>query len=342
VTFSEDFHRESKRTEARGRCLHFSDGVRCNEFISAHSIQKRGQLRLIAEDGHLYRLNADLSTLRATGGLPHPKRIGMNRASTFAGFCKHHDNSLFEPIDNHPLRPTREQVALYAYRSLCREYFVKENAVALMRRMEEHPGANERTRRLMKSSLTGNLRGFDGLRHHKSIYDEALRSGNFEDFDFTCFISRSRCSLQLSGLLYPDFDFLGRQLQHLGDWSSPLDLITFFTAPCAQGWAFAFAWHRSSSQTCLPFMESLAHRVGTGEKLQDALLRFAFSACENHAFRISWWNDLPLAAKKAVIERMILMVDPNVPVPSNYLVAGCEGIADWEFEYVDTTLHAAA
>lgn len=342
MSFASDYQKETKRQDARGRCLHFADGARCNEIISAHSIQKRGQLSLIAEQGHIYRLNADFSTLHATGGSPHPRRKGVRKTSTFAGFCKHHDNVLFEPIDNAPLGPSKQQVALYAYRCLCREYFVKENAVELIKRIKDHPEVNDESKQLLESSLTGHSLGFNGLVHHKDQYDEALRTRRYEDFEYTYFISESRCSLQLSGLLYPDFDFLGRRLQNLGDWSSPLDMIAFFTAPTTLGWAFCFGWHKSSNQTCIPFMESLAHRIAHGEKAHDALLRFSFSACENHAFRISWWNQLTDEAKETVLERINLMIHPYIPVPPNYLVAGCEGIADWTFEYVQTTLHADA
>lgn len=42
------------------------------------------------------------------------------------------------------------------------------------------------------------------------------------------------------------------------------------------------------------------------------------------------------------MERMFLMMHPNVPVPNHYLAIGCEGIANWQYEYVHTSLPAAA
>lgn len=341
MSFIADYQQESKRQSDRGRCLHFFDGIRCNEIISAHSIQKSGQLSLIAEGGHVYRLNADLSTLRQTQGIPHPKKIGVKKASTFVGFCKHHDNFLFEPIDNVPLEPSKQQIALYAYRCLCREYFFKENAVAVLERMKAHPELDAVKRSFLKSSLIGHSLGLEGLKHHKWHYDEALRTRGYDEFEFTYFTSTSPCVLQLSGLLYPDYDFIGNRLQDLGNWNSPLDLITFFTAPTRDGWAFGFGWHVSSNRSCVPFIQSLASRISEGEKLEDALLRFSFSCCENHAFRISWWDSLTEEARRAAVERMILMVHPDVPIPSNYLVEGCENIADWDYRYVHTTLQAS-
>ncbi|MGI0133558.1 MAG: hypothetical protein ACREBW_01180 [Candidatus Micrarchaeaceae archaeon] len=339
---SPSFHREAKRQSARGRCLHYGDGVRCNKIIAAHSIQKGGQLSLIAEDGHVYRLNADLSTLNRTDGLPHPKKAGVNQASTFAGFCKYHDNALFKPIDTRPLAPDKQQAALYAYRSLCREFFVKENAVNVLEAVKADPNLDEAKRAHVESSLIGHSLGFEGLKYHKHYYDEALRKNDFDEFDFIYFGSKSRCSLQLSGLIYPDFDFIGSRLQDLGDWSSPLELLTFFTAPTTDGWAFGFAWHATSARACTLLVESLASRASEEHWIQDALLRFAFSCCENHAFRISWWNGMSNQSQRAILERMLLMAHPNLPVPSNYLATGCEGIADWSYEYVHTSLSTDA
>lgn len=79
MSFANAHQAVMKRQSKKGRCLHFTDGIQCNEIISAHSIQKRGQLGLIAEAGHVYRLNADLSTLKETGGKPLPKNWGESR-----------------------------------------------------------------------------------------------------------------------------------------------------------------------------------------------------------------------------------------------------------------------
>lgn len=327
-----------KRQSLKGRCLHFDTGERCKEIISAHSIQRMGQLQHIAEDGHVYRMNGDISTLRKTNGTPVPKRIGIGKASTFLGFCKAHDNALFEPIDNFRLRPTAEQAALYAHRSLCREFFVKENAMQVMKEIIASSDLEESILQIMNAMLGGTSLGVKGLQYHKKCYDDALRKKSFDEFRFISFFSDSRCSLQLSGLLYPEFDFLGRELNDLSDWSSAPGLITAFTAPTDTGWSFTFAWHGSSDSICVPFIQSLIECVAQGDKLEDLLLRFSISTCENHAIRISWWDGLPESGKQAVLGKFRLMLDPGEPVSVDYLREGCEGLADWIFGPVVTNL----
>jgi hypothetical protein len=258
------------------------------------------------------------------------------------GFCKHHDNALFEPIDKFNLKPLKKLIALYAYRSLCREYFVKENAVEVLTKMKVHTELDSSQQRFLAASHLGHCRGLLGLRYHKLIFDGEFASGDYENFEFTYFTSSSPCPIQLAGVLYPDRDFEGNHLQDLGKNNVPLDLIAFFTAPTGDGWAFGFAWHASSNRTCIPFLKSLAGRIATGEKLEDALLRFSLSCCENHAMRISWWDGLNESSKAAAIERMRMMMHPLVPVPNHYLAVGCEGIASWQCEHVHTTLLATA
>lgn len=329
MSLTEDLQRAIKQERNRGRCLHFANGIQCNKIISAHSIQKQGQLSLIAEKGHVYRLNADPSTLKENNGIPCMKKIGVKKVSTFRGFCKYHDNQLFEPIDNKPLNPDNpdpQQIPLYAYRCLCREFFVTENAVKFLEKCDSDSPS------FLQSLLSGKSLSFERLKCHKFHYEESLRNENYDEFEFVYLASKSTFSLQLSGLRFPDFDFLGQHLQDILDISSRLDLITFFTAPTQDGWAFCFAWHCSSNTTCIPFIKSLLSCVENGETWEDILLRFSFSNCENHAIRISWWDNLPQISKQEIIERMFMMGFPLIPVSPNYLAVGLEGIADWRFD----------
>lgn len=334
MSFANAHQAVMKQQSKRGRCLHFGDGLRCNEIISAHSIQKRGQLSLIAESGHVYRLNADMSTLKETDGRPLPKKIGLNRASTFPGMCKQHDNKLFSPIDDQPLSFDHEQVGLYAYRSICREYFVKENASITLNSMMDYPDLSLEQRKHLGVAAYGHTMGLQRLKRHKLIYDDCLAARDFLSFKFIIFGSTSRCSLQASGLVFPDFDFQGRLLQDLGPKTKDLDLLTFFTAPTEDGWAFVLAWHESSERTCQRFIHSLAESGRCGAKAEDMLLRFSLACCENHAIRISWWDGLPAIAKSQALDFMAFMADPFQGIRPDYLAAGCEGLADWSFDNV--------
>src|SRR6185312_10697843 len=116
--------------------------------------------------------------LRKTKGKLALERRGIGTVSTFLGFCNQHDSSLFAPIDTAPLLPTDAQVALYAYRTLCRELFVKENAFALIEEQVAKQGNDRGAQMLFEAFRTGTSSGLENLRRHKAEFDESLRKSS--------------------------------------------------------------------------------------------------------------------------------------------------------------------
>lgn len=88
--------------------------------IRAHSIQNARCLELLASGGHVV---APTKRLRADG----PPEIdftsvGRNSATTFAGLCASHDQSIFAPIEQRPFDPqSAEHLFLIAYRATFRD-----------------------------------------------------------------------------------------------------------------------------------------------------------------------------------------------------------------------------
>ena len=236
--------------------MHFKNDVECDSFINAHSISEKNQLALIAENGHVLRFSGDYSILTKYKGRPMPKEIGIGKASTFVGFCHAHDCSTFAEIDTQPLEPNKKMMALYAYRSLCRAYFAKENAVDLMRSMARRPELDSKNAEICDLSANGHEIGLKSIQPHKHEYENAILTQSFENFRYVLFQSTSAMDLQLAGVLYPEYDFFGDVLQLLGIQSAKYELISFFSAPMSTGWGFCFAWHKSSDSKCVHFIKS--------------------------------------------------------------------------------------
>ena len=55
-----------------------------------------------------------------------PERRGWRAASTFAGFCDHHDTTTFESLESVPFAGTPQQTFLLAYRAECHEVYQKQ------------------------------------------------------------------------------------------------------------------------------------------------------------------------------------------------------------------------
>jgi len=329
-----DYINNQKQLSNKGRCLHYDRGIRCNEIIKAHSIQKNRSLSTIAEKGHVYGLPTQIGSLKNNNGQLTYEKCGINKVSTFLGFCKRHDNELFEPIDNYPLIPTDQQVLLYAYRSLCRELFVKENTFELISNQLKNNINNKAIYNLFLAYKKGTSFGLDNLKRHKEKFDRSLNENSYFNIRYVIFISKQKPIIAFSGLFYPDFDFMGRRLQNLGGHNSEMQLLSFCSAPMDNGWAFLFAWHESSSTVCVEFMKSLATVIhGDINSLGDCLFRLVLTNCENLAISPKWWEDLTEDVKQKIIDRANLTGTIFTVPDQLYLTEGLEGISNWKFEW---------
>lgn len=320
----------------KGYCLHPDSSSCCNQIIKAHSIQKNQSLSSISIDNHVYLLSKK-SFVDHDSTVCYQKE-GINKASTFKGFCKKHDNELFEAIDNNVLVPTEEQVFLYAYRSICRELFEKNKAASLLNANLSSFTKGCAEKRLINNLIEGTNYGLDNLIKIKDTYDLTLSQRTFSDMKFVVFKCNQKPNMAFSGLIYPDFDFLGNCLQDLSDTNKSLSLITVCSAPMEGGWGYLLAWHQENSAVCDTFVASLAELINSGESVEDALFRFIISACENHAFSPCWWDKLNSTHKETIIQRVNEMVDPLSVVSNSYLQTGLEGIVEWSFNEVLTNL----
>lgn len=95
-------------------------------IIAAHTVQKKGGLSAIAEDGHVMTVKPTMKGMIDSGGRPAPRRIGVKKASVFPGFCGRHDDVLFKPVEGKSVALDRESAFLFAYRAIAYERLSKE------------------------------------------------------------------------------------------------------------------------------------------------------------------------------------------------------------------------
>ena len=173
-------------------CMHYDWQPCCSDTIEAHSIQKNSALSSIAENGEVYAPSSVLSDLKKSGGRISFQRRKTKSFSTFRGFCSQHDNELFLAIDDHPLEPTAEQAFLYAYRSLCREIFVKKCATENFDFILNGYQGTQAIRSMIEGAREGTDLGCRQLMRHKHLFDETHRNGRFEDIRYVLFVSENQ------------------------------------------------------------------------------------------------------------------------------------------------------
>lgn len=94
-------------------------GCPCQSVRASHTLQRNGPLACIAERNHVLTPGFDLHSCK---NIMVP--IGIGQASTFPGFCRHHE-SMFFPLERRRALEADEDVKLQVFRTICRELVVK-------------------------------------------------------------------------------------------------------------------------------------------------------------------------------------------------------------------------
>lgn len=143
-------NKKIKRWKNSHKCLF----VKCNKssIKKSHVIPKEGCLRNISEKGHVFTPEFNVKENLIM------KKVGINNASTFPGFCKEHENK-FNIYEKKGLLNKPYHFKLQIYRTICREYFVKKFHLndAVDSKEKYIDLRNERIKKLIKKKLGKNF-----------------------------------------------------------------------------------------------------------------------------------------------------------------------------------------
>ena len=284
-------------------------------IVKAHSIPRSTGLAAIAEQGHVYGPDYDFMSLVKNNGELTSKRVGINKASTFTGFCGLHDHSTFEPLENQPLTRSAEQCFLMGYRALCRELFLKRlhlESINTLREVDKGTSVEHQELVQWTADLThiGTLLGVADANYHKDLYDAVLIASAWNEYHSLVVEFDATPEILYTGAFSPEFDFSGRPLQHLMD-EPPLNLITVTLLPSDSGAVAVLGWEKHSDRVCHTFAKSLQSLPP--EDIGNAIVRLAFEHVENTFARPSWWESMSSNTRDALTRRLRIGADPDIP-----------------------------
>lgn len=313
-----------KRAFSKKTCLAPAAWRReCSSQIAmAHTVPRRGSLKKIAHSGHVYSFVFSLKRIAQAQGILSPELIGINRASTFTGFCSNHDNAIFAPLEKQDFTATPEQCFLLGYRALAREVFTKNAAASLSGlRRDIDRGKNlsdqfaiQTLNYIHEIGLQAGVR--DGA-YHKEAYDQILVSRRFECVRAYIIEIEAPPPVMCCGGFFPEQDFEGTNLQEIDDLRRTPHLLCFSSFYGSKYGAIVFSWLRESEGICEAFIRSL--EAVPNRDLTDALLRFFFASCENLHIQPEWWERLPTLSRDALVRRHACFADPTAAIPDCYL-----------------------
>jgi SEC-C motif len=307
-----------------GVCWHPTAPTGCSaQVIRAHTVQRRGPLRNIADAQNHVR--TFFPPERDAFGQPIVGRIGWKEASTFFGFCSLHDEQLFRPIETIPFQGTALQVSLIGYRAICHEIHKKMEGQTAMKRhgldllKGLDPAERKRRDEIFSLQHWGRQKAIEEMGAMAAVYRNALKTSEYSSIDGCVVHFEGDLSVASSGLVTPDFTVDGRPLQELHE--PGMQGMAFGTTLTERGAAVAFSWPRDYGRM-RSFVDSLT--ALPPDNLATALVLFVFSYVENTFFSSSWWEALA-SSKRCRIGDAALTTNQSY-TPVNYR---CGRLVPW-------------
>lgn len=293
---------------ARGYCLHpqASETTCSTKIIRAHTVQRKGGLAAVAENGHVISLKSGFRNIVKNEGNIVPALTGVGDASTFMGFCGWHDEQLFAPIEKSSI-DLREQAAfLLSFRAVCYEKFQKDAAYRSIEIQREGDKGDPFEVQIAKQNYLhymreGIKRGMRDLERWKKRYDEAFISGNYNLFSYYGVRFSSDLPLVACGALHPDFDINGNRLQIITRGESEFDHLCLNLTVVNGKSVAVFGWTGEHGGAAETFVRSF--RALPKSEMANVAFHIASEYFENTYFRPSWWDAQTDSAREHLIRR---------------------------------------
>jgi len=273
-----------------------------NKIVKAHSISKSSSLKYISVDGHVLTF---FMAQRAKGNTEiEPVEIGINKASTFTGFCSFHDKSLFSPFEDSPFDLSNHQCFLIMYRTVARELFTKEscqNMFGLVKDMDKGRDVFEQI------YIQDRYHHFNGsneltiadLNSIKRSLESMMLSKDYSQLEHAIFRLDRPPNVMASAIGGVSFGFDGSLVQEIvNDPNRTPDYLCMNSFASDGKGYIVFSWLAEHKTTNNKIIESLINT----SSIPDSILMLLISHVENIYLSPSWWTGLSEVSKSEITE----------------------------------------
>ena len=293
-------------------CL-YPDNKKCSgKIINAHSIQKSKSLDVISENGKVYRFEFDITSFDDWDKYQTlmPKIKGIAETSTFKGFCAFHDRELFKVIDMYTIEPTIEQSILLSIRSIAHEIYTKDIISQMDDIYKEVLNGSSiewqaKIHENMKLQQEGTKIGLEDLGEYYSNFLQIYFNKEYSRINRLIIKIDEYPEIMCSACFSPLFDLNNNLLQDLIK-SEFLEIMTFEIFSNGDHGIIQFCWY-DNFYSCKLFIESILE----SEDIPNTILKLVFITTENHAFKISWFNNLTVLQKKGIMKLFMSRINSD-------------------------------
>jgi hypothetical protein len=294
-------------------CLANALGGCCGKIIRAHSLQK-ALLLPHARNGHVYEF--DPFCVGDNGF--RPTRIGVNEATTFTGFCEHHDASLFAPIEVQEFTAQPQQLFKYHYRAVAQAYYNRAYKFKILEQalIENAPKVGAADARRFAEDIQINRFEVQELLKHKDLCEQNLVKENWSEVEGSCWKGMCAPDIFAADFFGPRKDFNGKILQDCKSLA-PLQWMSL-TITATNNCALVLLCAERGSQIMRSCAESLRRHPNNLQTM--AIVNFIVCQLENFIMLPKWWEPLPDDAKRLIVNAYT----------SRYFPRKIPNVCDWK------------
>lgn len=171
---------EIKKNSKISECFYHKKEECSGTIKQAHSLQRNGRLSVIEGD-----VNGESKIYTFASYIPSEERlfgdlkpIGKAVASTFFGFCDHHDTVLFSDIENHPFDVSDKHCFLHSYRSFAHTYHMQREKIVGLKHI------NDNIVSFKNEKIKGNELGLADAEISKAKLDRMIESKSYSELHY--------------------------------------------------------------------------------------------------------------------------------------------------------------
>lgn len=291
------------------------------DSIRSHVISRSLLEKYYSRSGQTYMPIGNFSTLKKTNGKIVYKPVGINKASVFYGFCRHHDSVVFKEIDEVEWLPSEKQVILAYYRSIAFELYQKVRACIEQREAhdllaahlsdveKERGGESEiQASSFLKNAFVHSTGVMDLLPEFECLQEHIVKAEFSDKIHFVSWNTRNILPVVCFGVFSPMYDITGKMIQDHSDLDTPLQSVFLALTPTENGGRITAAYLSSDGAAAM-FIDSM--RRANRRHLPDIAVKLVFEHCENHCCSPDWIDNLS-PQKTGVISDHLHQLHPRI------------------------------
>lgn len=274
-----------------------------NKIINAHTVSKSSSLKEISVDGHVLSFYSNAQENIKAGKLS-PTKIGINKASTFTGFCSHHDKTLFSPIEDSAFGINSEHCFLVAYRAVSSEVYVKNAASKVfhdVKGFDKGRPLNQQIafQQFAGSAYNGNYLTKNDLAYIKGKLDMMFTEEKVSQLKHVVFELERPPAIMGSAIVAPKFGFDGKSIQRFSQNVKNIpDYIVINSFSNTEKGYIVLSWLQEHATTAHKLIKQFAEK----NLASDHLAIFMISLIENIYMHPIWWESLESELQKYVCD----------------------------------------